>query len=564
MPSMSFSLPPPETESEIQLPRRPWASHIPWELLAVLLASGVYLAFFYRIPPSTTDEGMIAVGAERILRGQIPYRDFFSELGPGSFYIQAAIFHLGGISVSSFRITAWVLGVFLNGLIYILGKYIIRGPASFVPPLLFITTCYSFLLSVNHHWWGDFFFLLNLVCLAVSTFVSIKGGSFFKRILLLGAGALAAVTLLFMQPKGVWAILVGVTFLILVEMLVEQPTWLPALRAGLGKTSWFLIGAGSTLAMAAVYLGFHGALEAWVYDNFTFLFTNYLPYETTPGVYSWARVTHDFRWMVQEFSFRNLLYVVGFYFFSIVAPGIGFVGAIWQIKNFRVANPLRARLLLLFLLAGLGSLASELHEPNYLHLIWASPLILILFVDAMNEAFRRKRRLHIPVAVAAAIAIALVIAVAGRRVMRMGVTKVPVRTRRGMIFMEPENATPYQEWIDTIERDVPAGGETFIFPYDAQFYFLTATRNPTKYDVLLSDFHSTRQFEEAISSLQSRQPGYVFSFSHFVRLAPRAHFFNDLPDLKGPDAMEKSLLAPQSPYRLAETVEDMEVWVLKK
>jgi hypothetical protein len=558
------SQPPPETESEIHHSGGPRASLIPWDLVAVLVASGAYLAFFYRIPPSTTDEGMIAAGAERILRGQIPYRDFFSELGPGSYYLQAAIFHLFGISVSSFRFTAWAMGAVLSGLIYLLGKHIIRGPAAFVPPFIFTTTCYSYLFFVSHHWWANFFFLLELVCLVASVHILKEGGSLLQRTVLFCAGVLAAFTLLCMQPKGAWAIITGVTFLILSEMLVANPTLSPALRAGFGKMLWFLFGAGGALALVAGNFGFRDALGAWIFDNFTFLFTNYLPYENQPGVYSWARVIHDLRWVARNLSFQNLSHVLGFYFFSVVGPAIGFMSAIWRIKRYGAARLTHTRLLLLFLLGGIGSLISELHEPNIIHLVWASPIILILFVDAANEAIRGKGAWRSPTIVAATLTIGLVIAVASRRVVQISGRRAPVYTRRGTLFMDPGTESTYQEWIDTIERDVPAGGETFIFPYDAQFYFLTATHNPSKYDVLISDFHSKRQFDEAISILDSRRPGFVFGFDMLERLSPRAHYQDDPADFNRPDLMEESLRSPQGPYRLAETVEDMEVWVLKK
>jgi hypothetical protein len=564
MPSMNFPLSSPSGESGIPFPRRPWPRRIPWDTLAVVVASGAFLAFFYRIPPSSTDEGMIAAGAERILRGQVPYRDFFSELGPGSFYLQAVIFHFGGISVSAFRLTAWILGALLSGLIYFLGKKIIRGPAAWVPPFIFATTCYPFVYYVNHHWWGNFFFLLDLVCLAASTLVPNEGGSLLRRILLLGAGLLAALTLLCMQPKGAWAVFIGVAFLILAEQLSKTPTWPSALRAGLGGTFWFLFGVGTAMALMAGYFWSQGAFGAWVYDNFTFLFTNYLPYETWPGVYSWTRFTHVLRWVTQDRSFQSISYLGGFYFYAVVGPAIGFGGAIWQVWRQRVTDHSRSRLLLLFLLAGLGSLISELHEPNVLHLIWASPLILILFVDAGNEAIRRKGRWRNPLVATAALTITLVIVVAALRTVHVGIRNTPVQTRRGTIFLDPETATIYQKWVDAIEHAVPAGDEAFFFPYDAQFYFLTATHNPTRYDVLIPGFHSAQQFEEAISSLQRQQPSYAFSFGQLPRLSPRAHYPDDSPDFLGPDPMERSLEVPQSHYRMAESVEGMEVWVLKK
>jgi hypothetical protein len=560
---MSLPLSPPSDEAGISSRRRTWLNRIPWGTLAVLAGSGTYLAFFYRMPPSTPDEGMIAAGAERILRGQIPFRDFFSELGPGSYYLQAIIFHFAGISVSAFRLTAWTLGALLSGLIYSLGKKVIRGPAVFAPPFIFATTCYTFVYYVSHHWWGDFFFLLSVACLAAFTLVANEGSSFSRQMLLFAAGLLAALTLLCMQPKGAWAVCIGVVFLILAEKLLEKPqpsTW----RTGLGRIFWFLLGVGSTLGLAVGYFGSHGALGDWIYDNFTFLFANYLPYETLPGIYSWTRLSYVCRWVVHDLSFQTISYLVGYYFYALVGPVIGFAGAAWQIKRERKGDPRRSRLLLLFLLAGVGSLFSELHEPNVLHLIWASPLILILFVDAGNEALRHRGWWQGPLTVAAALSCALVMVVASRRVVRVAGRNAPAQTRRGTIFLEPGSATIYQKWVDVIERAVPAGGDTFIFPYDAQFYFLTATRNPTRYDVLIPGFNGPRQFEEAILSLEKRHPPFIFSFANAVRWSPRAHYPDDLPDLPAPDPTEKSLQSAPSSYQKGADVEEMEVWTLKK
>ncbi|MEO9190559.1 MAG: hypothetical protein ABI224_11265 [Acetobacteraceae bacterium] len=42
------------------------------------------------------DEGLVLVGADRVLRGDLPYRDFWTMYGPGSFYVLASLFGLFG------------------------------------------------------------------------------------------------------------------------------------------------------------------------------------------------------------------------------------------------------------------------------------------------------------------------------------------------------------------------------------------------------------------------------------------------------------------------------------
>ena len=42
------------------------------------------------------DEGLLLVGADRVLRGDVPYRDFWTLYGPASFYLEAALFRVFG------------------------------------------------------------------------------------------------------------------------------------------------------------------------------------------------------------------------------------------------------------------------------------------------------------------------------------------------------------------------------------------------------------------------------------------------------------------------------------
>ena len=42
------------------------------------------------------DEGLVLLGADRVLRGDVPYRDFWTLYGPASFYVEAGLFRLFG------------------------------------------------------------------------------------------------------------------------------------------------------------------------------------------------------------------------------------------------------------------------------------------------------------------------------------------------------------------------------------------------------------------------------------------------------------------------------------
>src|SRR5207245_2365634 len=71
--------------------------------LAVFLVSCAYLRLFRDVMVTDPDEGVALQGAERILRGQVLYRDFFSFMTPGSFYWMAVLFNVFGSSVGVAR-----------------------------------------------------------------------------------------------------------------------------------------------------------------------------------------------------------------------------------------------------------------------------------------------------------------------------------------------------------------------------------------------------------------------------------------------------------------------------
>jgi hypothetical protein len=77
-----------------------------WSFLAV-----VYLGSLATQPPGIYDEGLIVTGAERILHGQLPYRDFNTGYPPAQFYTIAGVFSVFGTTLLAERVwdTAWRL-----------------------------------------------------------------------------------------------------------------------------------------------------------------------------------------------------------------------------------------------------------------------------------------------------------------------------------------------------------------------------------------------------------------------------------------------------------------------
>src|SRR5277367_5310982 len=69
-----------------------------------LIAATILLAFHGNRVVATNDEGMILEPAQRMLSGARPYVDFFGYMSPGSYWLQAIVFRLFGISLWAGRL----------------------------------------------------------------------------------------------------------------------------------------------------------------------------------------------------------------------------------------------------------------------------------------------------------------------------------------------------------------------------------------------------------------------------------------------------------------------------
>lgn len=108
---------------------------MPWTLLWPALAVA-YFGTLLTQPPGLYDEGMIVSGAERVLQGQIPYRDFYACYPPGQFYTIAGVFSAFGSSLLVERIwdTLWRLAIIV--FIVLLARAALEGRRPHLLPLI--------------------------------------------------------------------------------------------------------------------------------------------------------------------------------------------------------------------------------------------------------------------------------------------------------------------------------------------------------------------------------------------------------------------------------------------
>ena len=128
----------------------------------------------------------------RILRGLVPYRDFYTLVPPGTDLLYAGIFRLFGVHQWVSASIGVVLGLLLTASIIWVSSSVLRGALIFLPGLLFLVFDYTNAFDATHHWWST----LSLVA-AVGILLD---GVSDRRIF--AAGTLCGVATLFTQTQG--------------------------------------------------------------------------------------------------------------------------------------------------------------------------------------------------------------------------------------------------------------------------------------------------------------------------------------------------------------------------
>jgi hypothetical protein len=147
------------------------------------------------------DEGYFVEQATRVVRGQIPYRDFDSLYTPGLLYIHAALLSMFGASpLIDVRAVGLISRAVLGISLYLLCRELVRPAIAVLPPL-FILVGLDRLPSTwePHPGWPS----AALTVLGVWLFMRLPGQRGVRRVgLLIGLGALSGLTFVFKQNAG--------------------------------------------------------------------------------------------------------------------------------------------------------------------------------------------------------------------------------------------------------------------------------------------------------------------------------------------------------------------------
>jgi len=438
--------------------------------LIVGFLTSVYLFPFVRMVWGIGDEGVSLDGARRIVQGQLFARDFVEMIGPGAFWWPALFLKLFGVSIGAAHTLLLLTGIAIALLIFHLSRRI--GGNSFLCAAFFTILAIPLWPGNSYHWDATLFSLIAVVGL-------IEWQRSHGVWLLVASGLSAGATTLIIQHKGV--LMVGAMLLSIV--IVER-------RRRKTGVAILLLSYGAVVASAIAFYAARGALPDLIATDYTWPRSHYLQVNASPYGYFLGSMLKGILgahnpagWILGCFLLLPLAIIFALPVLLIAAA---------LLFRWRAFTP---QVLPLWI-CGTALWISEMHKPDVPHLIWGSPILLILL-----WSFVRMSRWHRVIAcciVTASLGFATV------RIFHPLQAHTRIESRNGTFWStEPDNALAF------IEAHTRPGDAVFIYPYYALYNFLSDTENPTRFDYFLYGYNTPQQFHEAVQAIEAKRVRYV-------------------------------------------------------
>jgi hypothetical protein len=455
------------------------------------------------------DEGIVLQGAQRILQGEVLYKDFFSFFTPGSYYLLAFLFNIFGSSIVVARSALAVFGAIYSVLTYLLAR---RGcsrlSSAFVASLVTLTTLpYRFL--VLHNWDSTLWACLSLYC-AIRLLESAE------RTWAFAVGSFASLTFLFEQSKGAGLVLgLGIGFLAIAfvgpgdrSLRKYQPG---TIVLGL---AWPL---AATFAYFGTQQGLTTMLHDWLWPLQHYSRANHVPY----GYLGWSDSTRH-ALFGRGLLLARLFYALTFspFFVLPILPLLA-VGLLvyWTLQMRRqgaASGKCHYYVLVCAVLSGL-LLSIVVARADIIHFMYLQPLFCLVLAwivdgrDIPGRLFKTVRPAVIVFISASFLALSMAV------LMRAARAPYWIETRRGAI------KTPSKDTVIDYTQAHLAPGETlFVYPYLPLYYYLTGTFSPFRYEYFQPGMNTTAQAHEILSQLASRRVPTVLFEPSFPEKIPNS------------------------------------------
>jgi len=468
-------------------------------LIPTAIFAAVAIALFIlqgnRMVLDAIDEGILLEPAQRIASGSIPYKDFFIHMGPGSYWIQALVFKLFGISIHAARIPV-ILDLALQcALVFWLAAKLSTRATAALATLLF--TCFqtanTAALIGQHRWDSATLALIAICCiLEASTPCYIAAG------VALGAAAWCTPSL---------ALLILTTLVCLAALKQYRKGFIP-----------FTAGVAITAASGAILLAAQGALLPF-WDQMQWLRANYSSVNITP----YGAVNGG---MAQVFEGAEGIakLVILIMLTCIELPAILPITAtaIWAYLVFKKQQNI-------FLLVSMEALILTTYpRPDVGHLAFVAALPYVMTVVGIATLVPAGKGIQYAI-----VPMLLALAFASNT----------IGTWRGTEKVESPVGTlrvdkPFQAPMQQLLSHVRPGNTLYVHPYMPIHYFITQATNQTKFSYLGPGMMTVTEETKVLNDLKARPPEWLL----YQRLT-EAGFLHVFPSAVGIDPHFRTLEA---------------------
>src|SRR5262249_26771791 len=261
------------------------------------------------------------------------YRDFFDFLTPGSFYLYAGAFRIGGVSITTARVTTALLNAVSATCTYALALQVASATEAIPAALLVVGTCIPAWNMASHHCVTTRLGLATAAVLLAERWRSSSRGR------PAAAGALAGLAVCTNQGRGA---LLLVWLAIAVPALAFSRGDVRSWRSAACELGCAAMGGAAVCAALLGYAVWRSSLGELLYATHEWVLTNYRRYNV--GVIAWGGSL----WpgSVPEYHLQWLVMLVP------VTLGVESIALLWSIwRRGLQVNVVRALVLLLALLA---------------------------------------------------------------------------------------------------------------------------------------------------------------------------------------------------------------------
>ncbi|HET9530687.1 MAG TPA: glycosyltransferase family 39 protein, partial [Blastocatellia bacterium] len=229
-----------------------WSETLPF--LIAIIAACICYALFFRRGAWLSVIGYSVSPAERVLYGEVPYRDFLYNYTPGILWLNALLMWLFGAGVLTINAGLFVVKLLTVAALYYAGRRLTSSWAALAPVGLALAWIgYRYVFGVFPTQYSMLFILLGLVCM-------LRYDETEKIIWLLLSGCLIGMVFVFKYNVGILLLATGTAAVVIRELALSSGPILARVIPVLKRCGVFWAGFAIVAGAMALYLAYNDAL----------------------------------------------------------------------------------------------------------------------------------------------------------------------------------------------------------------------------------------------------------------------------------------------------------------